>query len=89
MCTPRMYKSTILGTMDMHGSKWAVLSGVDVKAKMKNQSGIERGVRVGDRKALTLHHIDAIRQDGEQEVGYAIIQQVDLIHVQDAPVRLC
>ena len=44
--------------------------------------------RVADGDALALHHVDAIAQDGEQQVGNAIVQQVDLVNVQDAAVRL-
>lgn len=44
--------------------------------------------RVRDRDTLALHHIAAVGQDGQQQVGDAVIQQIDLVHVQYAPVRL-
>jgi hypothetical protein len=43
---------------------------------------------VADGDALALHHVDAVAQDGQQQVGDAVVQQVDLVHVQDAAVRL-
>jgi hypothetical protein len=44
---------------------------------------------VADADALTLYCVDSIRQDAQQQVCNAIIQQVDLINVQDATVSLC
>jgi len=44
--------------------------------------------RMADGDTLTLHHIAAVRQDGQQEICDALVQQVDLVHVQHAAVRL-
>jgi hypothetical protein len=41
----------------------------------------QRAAGVADADALALHHVDAVRQDAEQEVGDAVVQQVDLVHV--------
>lgn len=46
-------------------------------------------VRVANADALSLHHIHTIRQNGQQQIGNPIIQQVDLIYVQHTPVCLC
>ncbi len=54
---------------------------------MKGQGG--SGARMGDGNALSLYNIAAIRQDGQQQVGDAVVQQVDFVHVQHAPVCLC
>jgi hypothetical protein len=43
---------------------------------------------VADADALALDHVDAVTEDAQQQVGDAVVQQVDLIHVQDAAVRL-
>ena len=44
--------------------------------------------RVADTDALALDDVDAVGEDGEQQVGNAVVKQVDLIHVQDAAVGL-
>lgn len=41
-----------------------------------------------DGNAFSLHRVLPIRQDTQQQVCYALVQQVDLIYVQDAPVSL-
>ena len=41
-----------------------------------------------DGNPLTLHHVDTIRQDGQEQVGDAVVQQVDLVDVQDSPMGL-
>ena len=44
--------------------------------------------RVADTDALALDDVDAVGEDGEQQVGDTVVKQVDLVHVQDAAVGL-
>ena len=46
------------------------------------QDGIKEPVGMsGVRLEVFLHDVDAVRQDAQQQVGNAIVQQVDLIYV--------
>ncbi len=38
--------------------------------------------------AFSFHSVLPIGEYTQQQVGYALIQQVDFIHIQDAPVGL-
>ncbi len=41
-----------------------------------------------DRDSLPLDHVDAQRGRVEQDVGQVVVEEVDLVDVKDAPVRL-
>lgn len=38
--------------------------------------------------ALPLYSVLSIRQDAQQQISYSIIQEIDLIYIQNAPVGL-
>mmetsp|Transcript_9345 Transcript_9345/g.25267 ORF Transcript_9345/g.25267 Transcript_9345/m.25267 type:complete len:654 (+) Transcript_9345:467-2428(+) len=48
----------------------------------------QRATRVRDGDTLALHDVHPVRKDGEQQVGNAVVQKVDLVNVQDASVGL-
>ena len=48
----------------------------------------KRSARVGDGDAFSLHHVAAVRQDRQQQVGDAVVEEVDLVHVQHPAMRL-
>ena len=45
-------------------------------------------LRMPNGDAFSLYSVLPVRQDTEQQVGDALIQQVDLVHIQDPPVGL-
>lgn len=45
-------------------------------------------LRMPNGDAFSLYSVLSIRQDTQQQVGNALVQQVDLIHIQNAPVGL-
>ena len=49
----------------------------------------QRLAGVGYRQALPLYYIDSIRDHAQQQICNALIQKIDLIYVEDAPMCLC
>eukprot|EP00982_Pelagococcus_subviridis_P010801 31030-Pelagococcus_subviridis.AAC.6 len=48
----------------------------------------QRPARVPQRDPLALDDVVPLREHGQQEVGHGLVQEVDLVDVQDAAVRL-
>ncbi len=46
----------------------------------EGETGLD-SARVGDGDALPLDHVAAVAEDGQQQVGDAVVQEVDLVHV--------